>query len=159
MNLEVMVKEGSFRMDLLYRINTIGMEIPPLRERGNDVLLLAAWFLQDFSKRYNKPGLALDGTAEEALKKWSWPGNVRELQHSMERAVILAESLTITGDIFQFSAAAATSAASLDGSLEEVESRLIRYAIKKKSGNMSAVAQQLGISRQTLYNKMKKYEL
>jgi len=159
MNLEAMVKEGSFRMDLLYRINTIGMELPPLRDRDDDVLLLAAWFLQDFSKRYNKPGLALDGTAEEALKKWSWPGNVRELQHSMERAVILAESLTITGDIFQFSAAAATSAASLDGSLEEVESRLIRYAIKKKSGNMSAVAQQLGISRQTLYNKMKKYEL
>ena len=159
MNLEAMVKEGSFRMDLLYRINTIGMELPPLRDRGDDVLLLAAWFLQDFSKRYNKPGLALDGTAEEALKKWSWPGNVRELQHSMERAVILAESLIITGDIFQFSAAAATSAASLDGSLEEVESRLIRYAIKKKSGNMSAVAQQLGISRQTLYNKMKKYEL
>jgi len=159
LNLEALVKEGSFRMDLLYRINTIGMELPPLRDRGDDVLLLAAWFLRDFSKRYNKPGLALDSAAEEALKKWSWPGNVRELRHSMERAVILAEGKTITSTSFQFSSAAATDTASLDGSLEEVEARLIQYAIKKNSGNMSAVAKQLGISRQTLYNKIKKYEL
>jgi DNA-binding NtrC family response regulator len=157
MNLEAMVKKGSFRMDLLYRINTIGVELPPLRERGDDVQLLAAWFLHDFSRRYNKPGLILDHTAEEALKHWSWPGNVRELQHAMERAVILAEDRTISGGSFQFSPATSAEGASLDGSLEDVEARLIRYAIKQNNGNLSAVAQHLEISRQTLYNKMKKY--
>ena len=91
MNLQAMVEDGSFRMDLLYRINTIRVELPPLRERGEDVLLLAEWFLHTFSNRYNKPGLKLDTSAESALRQWSWPGNVRELQHSIERAVILAE--------------------------------------------------------------------
>ena len=159
MNLEAMMEEGAFRMDLLYRINTIRVELPPLREREEDVLLLAAYFLHDFSNRYNKPGLKMDGKAEAALKKWSWPGNVRELQHSIERAVILAEGKIINRDSFQFSAAASASTASFDGSLDEVEARLIEYAIRKNSGNMSAVASQLEISRQTLYNKIKKYGL
>jgi DNA-binding NtrC family response regulator len=159
MNLALMVKEGNFRMDLLYRINTIQVELPPLRERGDDVLLLAAWFLHYFSNRYNKPGLQMDRTAEAALKKWSWPGNVRELQHSMERAVILAEGKAVTADSFQFATVAHSASASFDGSLDEVEARLIEYAIKKNGGNMSAVASQLGISRQTLYNKIKKYGL
>lgn len=159
MNLEAMVEEGTFRMDLLYRINTIRVELPPLRERDEDVLLLAAYFLHNFSMRYNKPGLKMDGKAEAALKKWSWPGNVRELQHSMERAVILAEGKIIGEDSFQFSMAASTSTGSFDGSMDEVEARLIRYSIKKYGGNMSAVASQLRISRQTLYNKIKKYGL
>lgn len=159
MNLEAMVEEGSFRMDLLYRINTIRVELPPLREREEDVLLLAAYYLHYFSTRYNKPGLKMDRSAEVALKKWSWPGNVRELQHSMERAVILAEGKTITGDSFQFTSATTHTSASLDGSLDEVEARLIGYALKKNGGNMSAAASQLGISRQTLYNKIKKYGL
>jgi len=159
MNLEALVEEGSFRMDLLYRINTIRVELPPLREREEDVLLLAAYYLHIFSTRYNKPGLKMDRSAESALKKWSWPGNVRELQHSMERAVILAEGKTIGGDSFQFASAATHASASLDGSLDEVEARLIEYALKKNGGNMSAVASQLGISRQTLYNKIKKYGL
>ncbi|MDF1576720.1 MAG: sigma-54 dependent transcriptional regulator [Bacteroidales bacterium] len=159
MNLERMVEEGSFRMDLLYCINTIVVELPPLRERGDDVLLLAACFLHYFSRRYNKPGLRMDKTAEAALKKWSWPGNVRELQHSMERAVILAEGKTIDRESFQFTVAGTHSSASLDGSLEEVEARLIGYALQKNGGNMTAVASRLGISRQTLYNKIKKYGL
>jgi transcriptional regulator with PAS, ATPase and Fis domain len=159
MDLEALVKEGSFRMDLLYRINTIRVELPPLRERGEDILLLAAWFLHEFSIRYNKPGLKMDARAEAALKKWSWPGNVRELRHSMERAVILAEKKVIGCESFQFTAAASASAPSFEGSLDEVETRLIGYALRKNSGNMSAVALQLGISRQTLYNKMKKYGL
>jgi len=159
MNLEALVKEGKFRMDLLYRINTIVVELPPLRERGDDVLLLAAWFLQEFSNRYKKPGLKMDRAAEEILKKWSWPGNVRELRHSMERAVILAENTVISKDSFQFNNSIGSSIASFDGSLDEVEAGLIKYALKKHSGNMSAVALQLGVSRQTLYNKMKKYGL
>jgi transcriptional regulator with PAS, ATPase and Fis domain len=159
MNLEEMVKEGSFRMDLLYRINTIGVELPSLRERGDDILLLAAWFLHEFSMRYNKPGLKMDGTAEAALKKWSWPGNVRELRHSMERAVILAENKVLSSNSFLFTSAASSTTASFDGSLDEVEASLIEYALRKHGGNMSAVALQLGISRQTLYNKMKKYGL
>jgi len=159
MNLEAMVEQGSFRMDLLYRINTIQVELPPLRERGDDVSLLAAYFLHYFSNRYNKPGLKMDRTAEAALKKWSWPGNVRELRHSIERAVILTEDQIINGDSFQFTAAATHSYASFEGSLDEVEARLIGYALQKNGGNMTAVASQLKISRQTLYNKIKKYGL
>ena len=159
MDLNAMVEEGSFRMDLLYRINTIQVEIPPLRERGDDLLLLAAYFLHLFSGRYNKPGLVLDESAENALKNWRWPGNVRELQHCMERAVILADGKTITERSFQFNTVANSSSASYEGSLEEVEARLFQYAIRKHNGNMTAVAAQLGISRQTLYNKIKKYGL
>jgi DNA-binding NtrC family response regulator len=159
MNLEVMVEEGTFRMDLLYRINTIRVQLPPLRERGDDILLLAEWFLHTFSQRYRKQGLKLGESARSALKRWSWPGNVRELQHSIERAVILAEGKKLTADSFQFVSTAHSSSASFDGSLDEVESRLISYAIKKNGGNMSAVSAQLGISRQTLYNKIKKYGL
>lgn len=159
MNLEAMVERGSFRMDLLYRINTIRVELPPLRDRDEDVLLLAAYFLHNFAKRYNKPGLKMDPKAEAVLKKWSWPGNVRELQHSMERAVILAEGNILSEESFQFSTATLSSTSAFDGSLDEVEARLIGYAIKKNRGNMSAVASQLGISRQTLYNKIKKYGL
>jgi transcriptional regulator with PAS, ATPase and Fis domain len=158
-DLNALVEQGLFRMDLLYRINTIQVEMPPLRERGDDVLLLAGYFLHLFSNRYNKVGMKLDAGAEAALKKWSWPGNVRELQHSMERAVILAEGKVLTAESFQFNPHTASSSASFDGSLEEVEIRLFTYAIRKNNGNMSAVASQLGISRQTLYNKIKKYGL
>jgi DNA-binding NtrC family response regulator len=158
-DLNQMVEEGLFRMDLLYRINTIQVELPPLRERGDDVLLLAAYFLHLFSQRYNKRGISLDEGAEAALKKWTWPGNVRELQHSMERAVILAEGKLLSANSFQFNQASNSSSASFEGSLEEVEIRLFTYAIRKNKGNMSAVASQLGISRQTLYNKIKKYGL
>jgi len=154
-----MVKEGSFRMDLLYRINTIQVELPPLREREGDILLLASWFLQVFSQRYRKPGLTIDSSAETALKSWRWPGNVRELQHSIERAVILAEGTNITAGDFQFNPNTVSPATSFEGSMDEVEARLISYAIQKQNGNLSAVASRLGISRQTLYNKMKKYGL
>lgn len=159
MDLNSMVEAGEFRMDLLYRINTIQVELPPLRDRIDDVLLLATYFLHLFSNRYNKPGILLDSSAEDALRQWRWPGNIRELQHTMERAVILAEGKLLTGDSFLFNTAASASVASFDGSLEEVESRLIQYAIRKNGGNMSAVASQLGISRQTLYNKIKRYGL
>ena len=159
MDLDAMVKEGSFRMDLLYRINTIQVELPPLREREGDILLLASWFLQLFSQRYRKAGMKMDESAETALKNWRWPGNVRELQHCIERAVILAEGKSITAGDFQFNPGSVSPATSFEGSMDEVESRLISYAIQKQNGNLSAVASRLGISRQTLYNKMKKYGL
>lgn len=157
MDLNAMVEEGSFRMDLLYRINTIELELPPLRERDGDVLLLASWFLELFSQRYRKPGLKLDAGAEKVLKRWKWPGNVRELQHSIERAVILADKKIISAADFLFNPKTVSTATSLEGSLDEVEARLITFAIEKEGGNLSAVAARLGISRQTLYNKMKKY--
>ncbi len=159
MDLSAMVEEGTFRMDLLYRINTIQVELPPLRDRDNDVLILAEWFLQLYANRYNKPGLRMDASAENALKHWSWPGNVRELRHSMERAVILADGRLIKQEDFRFHQAVSPQVASFDGSMAEVESRLIELALKKNGGNISAVASQLAVSRQTLYNKMKKYGL
>lgn len=157
MDLPAMVEAGEFRMDLLYRINTITLEVPPLRDRESDVLLLAEWFLQLFSKRYQKPGLQLDQGARKVLKQWSWPGNVRELRHSIERAVILTDEKSIGAEVFRFNPITTPISASFDGSLEEVEEKLISRAIEKHRGNMSAVAKQLGISRQTLYNKIRKY--
>ncbi|MZP56986.1 MAG: response regulator, partial [Bacteroidales bacterium] len=91
-NLDKMVSEGLFRQDLLYRINTIQIEIPPLRERGNDITILAEYFLNKYSRKYNKPNLKINQQANEKLLRYSWPGNIRELQHTLEKAVILSES-------------------------------------------------------------------
>lgn len=156
-DLHTMVEKGEFRMDLLYRINTIQIEAPPLRERGNDVLLLAEFYLKKFIRRYNKPAMKIGKTAEKALKDWSWPGNVRELQHCIERAVILGDGNILEASVLNLSRRDDPSFASFEGSLEDVESRLIAWSIREHGGNLSAVASRLGISRQTLYNKISKY--
>ena len=93
-----MVHEGLFREDLLYRINTIQIELPPLRERGNDIFILAEFFLKKYSYKYNKPNLKINQQAHEKLLKYSWPGNIRELQHTIEKAVILSESNVLKPD-------------------------------------------------------------
>ncbi|MEZ5070271.1 MAG: sigma-54 dependent transcriptional regulator [Bacteroidales bacterium] len=159
MNLDVLVGEGAFRMDLLYRINTIHIAMPPLRQRGKDILLLAHRFLHDFSERYKKPGLRLSEGAEQALESYAWPGNVRELQHAMERAVILTEDKILGASLFQFGGASESASPAMDGRLEDMERAMIRLAMERRGGNLSAVALQLGISRQTLYNKIKKHGL
>jgi DNA-binding NtrC family response regulator len=153
-----MVADNKFREDLLYRLNTIQIEIPPLRERGDDVELLAAHFLKIFEKKYNKSRLKLGVRAIAKLKKHTWPGNVRELQHTIEKAVILCESEVLSADDFIFSSHAKIIHDEPE-SLEEMERRMIESALDKCSGNLSAAAQQLGITRQTLYNKIKKYDI
>lgn len=153
-----MVGEGSFREDLLYRINTIHLEIPPLRERREDIEPLALHFLQQYCQKYEKNNLTFSRDASQKLTQYGWPGNIRELQHAVEKAVILSKEDVITGDEFTLTTPA-TLPTSFTGTLEDMEKRLIRNAIERNAGNMSAVAAELGITRQTLYNKVKKYEL
>ncbi len=155
-NLGNMVRDGLFREDLLYRINTIQIEVPPLRERGNDIPVLAEFFLKKYSSKYHKPELKINQQAQDKLLKYSWPGNIRELQHTIEKAVILSENNVLKPEDFFIRPIASEKNSSDETTLEEMEKRMIEKAIEKSGGNLSAAADQLGITRQTLYNKIKK---
>ncbi|MGE0077360.1 MAG: sigma-54-dependent transcriptional regulator [Bacteroidales bacterium] len=155
-NLESMVHEGLFREDLLYRINTIQIEIPPLRERGEDILILADFFLKKYASKYNKTNLRLNQQASEKLMNYPWPGNVRELQHTIEKAVILSEGSVLKADSFFMKPIAAIKNSKVPITLDEMERQMINQAIEDNQGNLSAAADQLGVTRQTLYNKIKK---
>jgi len=154
--LKQMVKDGSFREDLFYRLNTVTIEVPPLRDRGEDVVLLGKTFLEQYGSKYNKPGVALNKKAIQKLKEYSWPGNVRELKHTMERAVILCENVQLGPDdlrLFEGQLSAMDQSFKLD----EVEQRTILTVLGKCKGNHSKAALMLNISRTTLYAKLKKY--
>lgn len=157
--LQELVVDGLFREDLLYRINTIVIEIPPLRERGNDVLLLAEFYLHKYASKYNKPNLKISQSANKLLLQYTWPGNVRELQHCIERAVILADSPIIDETCFALNNGNSNNFTSSANTIEEMEKLMIIHNIEKEDGNMSTVAKILGITRQTLYNKLKKYNI
>ena len=157
-NLQEMVAKGTFREDLLYRINTIHIEIPPLRERGNDILQLAESFLRKYGSKYSKGQLYFTKDTQSKLLEYSWPGNVRELQHAIEKAVIMCDEETLKPCDFFFKPNNEVPANS-SKTLEEMEKEMICKAIEHHHGNISAIASQLGITRQTLYNKMKKFGL
>ncbi len=157
-NLDQMVSDGIFREDLLYRINTIHIEVPPLRERENDILVLADFYLKKFASKYNKPSLRINHAAEEKLMTYQWPGNVRELQHTIERAVILSEGNVLKPTDFLLTKNADVSFEAGPETLDEMERLMITKALEQHNGNYSAAANKLGISRQTLYNKIKKFE-
>ena len=153
-----MVAEGLFREDLLYRINTIGIEIPPLRSRTSDIPLLASHFLEKYSEKYGKKPIEISGRAMEGMVQHSWPGNVRELEHTVEKAVILNESGRITeNDLFSGTASGYLPDPGDTLNLVEIEKKVIMTAIEKNQGNIKAASEKLGITRQTLYNKMQKY--
>ncbi len=157
-DINAMIADGLFREDLLYRINTITIELPPLRYRGNDIVLLAEFYLGKYANKYDKSGLKINQKAFEKLLKYKWPGNVRELQHTMEKAVILADDKVLNEDSFLLSDTNTNLQKELQNkTIEEMEKDMILASIHKKQGNMSAVAINLGITRQTLYNKLKKY--
>lgn len=157
-NLDDLVTQLKFREDLLYRINTIWIEVPPLRERGGDIELLAMYFLSYFARKYRKPPLKLSSQIVQKLKTYPWPGNVRELQHSVEKAVILCDSGTLKPGDFVFKTPGRATGASFL-TLDEMEKYMIETALDKYNGKHAAAANQLGISRQTLYNKIKRYDL
>jgi DNA-binding NtrC family response regulator len=157
-NLLKMVREGAFREDLLYRINTIMIEVPPLRDRVDDIPILANYFLRVNSERYSKGSMKISTHALEKLANHSWPGNVRELQHSIEKAVIMSDSSVLKPSDFVFSTET-RSVMHNEITLEEMEKKMILDCLKKCNNNISIVAGKLGITRQTLYNKMKKYDL
>jgi len=158
-NLSEMVADGSFREDLLYRINTIQIEIPPLREREKDVLAIADYFLKIYCNKYRKTCTSISNAALSKLTSYKWPGNVRELQHSIEKAVILSDKNELTTDDFFFNPVVYNSDDLFEGTIEEMERQMISQVLQKNGMNLSAAASQLGITRQTLYNKMKKYKL
>lgn len=155
-NPEKMVNDGLFREDLLYRINTIQIELPPLRDRGNDIVLLSEFFLTKFTRKYNKPDLKINKQALSKLQEYAWPGNIRELQNTIEKAVILSDSNIIKPDDLYLKPASVLSTQDTIATLEEMEQKMIRVALEKNGGNFTAAAEQLGITRQTLYNRLKK---
>lgn len=155
------VTEGSFRQDLLYRINTIELRIPPLRERGEDILLLAEHFLAKYNRKYHKEAKGLTREAKNKLLKYNWPGNVRELQHTLERAVILSENNLLRPNDFFFphTTAGNDNENIQELNLEKLERKAIEQALKTSCGNMSRAAELLGITRFTLYRKLEKLGL
>ncbi len=159
-DLDAMVKKELFREDLLYRINTIHLHIPPLRERPDDIVPLAGILLKKQMQSYGKQELQLTAQAEEKLKTQPWYGNVRELEHAIEKAVIISDGKTLDACDFDFpDTNESTHDDTQAATLEEMECRMIRQSMDKHRGNLSLVATELGISRQTLYNKIKRYGL
>ena len=153
-----LVKEGKFREDLLYRINTILIEVPPLRDRVDDIPILANYFLRVQCERYEKDAMKINTHALEKLANHDWPGNVRELQHSIEKAVIMSESAVLKPSDFVFTSSTRSTWHS-EFTLEEMEKKMISDALRRHNDNLSMVAVKLGITRQTLYNKIRKYDL
>ncbi|MCU0420557.1 MAG: sigma-54 dependent transcriptional regulator [Cyclobacteriaceae bacterium] len=154
-----MVDEGKFRQDLLYRINTVEIRIPPLSERVDDIPLLANHFLNYYTRKYRKDVVALAPEAMIKLKKYAWPGNVRELQHALERAVIMADSNTLQESDFLFSRKTNEMPANDSLNLDEVERTAVAKAIQLHNGNISKAAEELGLTRASLYRRMEKYGL
>ena len=158
-DLQEMVQKEQFREDLLYRINTIHVEIPPLRERPEDIVPLTEIFITKYTNIYGKKPMALTDDAKEKLKAQPWLGNIRELEHTVEKAIIIADGDTLDGSNFDFPRKREAPVKNDITTLEEMEYTMIKAAMDKFGGNLSLVANQLGISRQTLYNKIKRYEL
>lgn len=155
--LHTLISENQFREDLLFRINTVEIEVPPLRKRKKDITIFSNYFLDIYSKKYGKGKLELSKSANQKLENYSWPGNIRELKHAMERAVILTTKNTLTPDDFAFTDLSSNTAHHDTLNLDELEKLAIQKAIKKSEGNMSKAAYFLGISRTTLYAKISKY--
>ncbi|HLH35097.1 MAG TPA: sigma-54 dependent transcriptional regulator [Alloacidobacterium sp.] len=156
-DLHAEVEQGRFRGDLLFRLNTVEIHLPPLRERREDIPLLAAHFLNRYASRYRKQMEGIDPGALQVMLQYPWPGNVRELDHTIERAVLMARSNRIEASDLGLNQPRASSQALEDMSLESVESILIRKALTRANGNVSQAAEALGLSRGALYRRMEKY--
>ena len=163
MDLEQLVREGRFREDLYYRINTVHIVLPALRERKEDIVPLAQLFLERFAEKYHRPLTGLDESAKAVLEGARWNGNIRELQNVIEKAVILSEAKNLTAKDLQTDPSGTSAIRMTGGTLKAVneaeEERLIREAMDRTDGNISAAAKMLGVSRPTLYAKLKKYGL
>ena len=158
-DIHAMVAREEFRQDLLYRINTIELHIPPLRERGKDIELLALHFLEQYAKKYNKDIKSISSQAIRKLNDYHWPGNVRELQQAVERAVILTSGMMLSADDFLLRPAPTSARQSVTLNLEKLEREAIEKALGQCDGNISQAADLLGISRYALYRKMDKLNL
>lgn len=159
MPLHQMVKDGMFRQDLLYRINTVEIKVPPLCDRVEDIALLAKHYLDYYARKYHKPVNTISSGAMDKLKRYPWPGNIRELQHSIERAVIMTDSPSLQESDFLFSRPVSSSASLETLNLDEVEKAAIVKALSLFGGNISKAADELGLTRASLYRRMEKYGL
>ncbi|MCF2442867.1 sigma-54 dependent transcriptional regulator [Dyadobacter sp. CY345] len=159
MNIESMVGDKSFRQDLFYRINTIELDLPPLRDRPEDIAPLAEFYLKQFRKKYNRPVTDISSALIKKMQQYNWPGNIRELQHAIERAVILSQEKTLQPDdlFLKSSGGQPTTATGFD--LEDMEKNMIVQALKRFNGNITDAARELGLSRAALYRRMEKYGL
>ena len=159
-NLKEMVSNHLFREDLYYRINTIVIEIPPLRERGEDIVLLAGHFLKEYASKYEKFHLKFSSKTLDRLMKYNWPGNVRELRHTIEKAVILSDSDILTPEDFMLPhSTQQTSIGQKPSTFAEIEKQAIQTALNNNNGNVLKASKELELARQTMYNKMQKYNL
>ena len=174
MDLEALVRQGRFREDLYYRINTVHIALPALRERQEDIVPLAELFLQRFAEKYHRPLTGIAPEAADLLKTQRWSGNIRELQNSIEKAVILSEGTVLTAKDLQIDARSGSGMTGNRSGMTEIvtpgltgglprggaeEERLVREAMERAGGNISAAAKLLGVSRPTLYAKLKKYDI
>ncbi|MBO6068233.1 MAG: sigma-54-dependent Fis family transcriptional regulator [Bacteroidales bacterium] len=159
MDLDALVREGRFREDLYYRINTVHISLPPLRERKEDIVPLAQMFLERYAEKYHRPLGGLSSDAASLLTECRWNGNIRELGNCIEKAVILSEGNMLTADDIQLEQAAKPAVTTIKAVSEAEEERLVREAMERTDGNISAAAKILGVSRPTLYAKLKKYGL
>jgi two-component system response regulator HydG len=159
MPLHQMVKDGTFRQDLLYRINTVEIKVPPLCDRIEDIPLLAQHYLDYYARKYHKQVNTISGSAMEKLKRYPWPGNIRELQHAIERAVIMTDSPSLQESDFLFNRPVSASTGAETLNLDEVEKAAIMKALNLYSGNISKAADELGLTRASLYRRMEKYGL
>ncbi|MHA4896131.1 sigma-54-dependent transcriptional regulator [Pedobacter sp. PWIIR3] len=162
MPLNEMVAKGTFRQDLLFRINTVELLLPNLTQRGEDIIQLADHFLNTFSNKYHKNFLAINSKAKEMLLNYYWPGNIRELQHVIERAVIMSDGTEITPGDLQLSPqkfSNASPALQDNMGLEEMEKMMVQKAIDKHKGNISRAAAELGLTRAALYRRIEKFDL
>ena len=158
MDLQTMVKEGRFREDLYYRINTVTLHLPPLRERVDEIVPLAESFVLKYAEQYHRAAIGLSEEAKQLLLRCRWSGNIRELQGCIEKAVIYSETELVRAEDLQIHASELTEGQKVQAeSLEDAEEQVIRQALKQYNGNLSLVAKALKISRPTLYNRLKKY--
>jgi DNA-binding NtrC family response regulator len=159
-NPEDMVSKNLFREDLYYRINTIVIDIPPLRDRGEDIILLAEHFLKEYANKYEKFYLKFTGKTLDKLMKYNWPGNVRELRHTVEKAVILCESDILTPEDFIISHSIQQPfLRQMPATFAEIEKQALQTALNNNNGSVLKASKELGLARQTMYNKMQKYNL
>ncbi|MGW8121247.1 sigma-54-dependent transcriptional regulator [Roseivirga echinicomitans] len=161
MPLYEMVHENTFRQDLLYRINTVEVHLPPLRERQDDIILLTEHFVKVYCDKYRKDRKKVASSTMKKLQKYAWPGNIRELQHAIERAIIMGESNTLMPDDFFFLVQKHDTGnqEAENFNLDEVEKNIILKAVNKHSGNISKAAKELGLTRASLYRRLEKHEL
>ena len=162
MPLYKMVQENRFRQDLLYRINTVELHLPPLRDRSEDIPALVNYFLEIYCRKYKRPVKNISAEALKKLQRYSWPGNIRELQHVLERTTIISTNSRLEAEDFYF-LTEPTTAATIEVpdtlNLDEMEKETVRRAMEKFNGNISKVAKELGLSRASLYRRLEKYDL